>query len=520
MIYPLLLQFFTRVLSIHGTLLDRLTKVIPIVRKFRMFQPKLVRYLVFFKTVPTELNPKAKRTLVKEMGKVMEDTAILEDRGSIVVECIEDLTRLDPPSTQESSEGAGRWVELTTDQINERVEQSERMDKKVWSILSGYISSTEFVKSYSVLVCGSTRNYWTETQIDMSEFRVMSGHEERTFDHLSSQPRIHQLNQELTGERFIHGNRILGTKFDSRIFALGGSSSWEPEKVYTRFLLDIQEDWGTQQHQGLLGVSLFNQTVRTLLTKLSQLILSFSLILRIFKKPYQEMVTRSEEVRELAHQLQTQINTLLHVERDLPANSNNKKQDDENILGSLKVEDLPPEETLINRASMYFALVNELDQEIIRLLKDLVGYSKKLEKSFSLLVLDGLKETDDFRDIIPSILDETRRFAQNVETNFVNLRDDIHSAQSNLSNAIEVLKTFLESKQRTTSEKSERAINRLTIIFLCFGLADSISNFVIYYLEKGASMTAAREAVIWLSIVLGLLLVFASLAILIIYRKK
>jgi hypothetical protein len=52
-----------------------------------------------------------------------------------------------------------------------------------------------------------------------------------------------------------------------------------------------------------------------------------------------------------------------------------------------------------------------------------------------------------------------------------------------LSSNIDVLRTFIDTRQREVSEDMSRLMNLLFLVFACIGLADALGNFVILAIE-------------------------------------
>ena len=119
--------------------------------------------------------------------------------------------------------------------------------------------------------------------------------------------------------------------------------------------------------------------------------------------------------------------------------------------------------------------------------------AKKIEDmELSLATLSELRYSG-YSEIKPfdaALRHQSRRYVSRLES----IKTSIQNSETSLRNSLELLKTYLESEQRISAERSTRAIGILSLIFAAFGITDTISNFYIYYLEH-RSMPTLLEAI-------------------------
>jgi hypothetical protein len=205
----------------------------------------------------------------------------------------------------------------------------------------------------------------------------------------------------------------------------------------------------------------YESTMYRITSNFGQLLVFYSLLVNLYTHDYRRATAKSNSVRVKAQTLQRKINELFRArERGRSAT----------------------EEELLSSASMHFSVVTELGHTLSNSIYSVHRNGKNIEKVGTAIGMDKIiaPETG---ESIPSLFDEFKKYSDMVHFAFQSLRQELDNAQSTLRNTVEVIRTFLESKQRTASEESGRRINLLVIIFACFGLADALGNFVVYYLQ-------------------------------------
>jgi hypothetical protein len=161
------------------------------------------------------------------------------------------------------------------------------------------------------------------------------------------------------------------------------------------------------------------------------------------------------------------------------------------------------EEKLLLKASRYFSLLTEINQHQARVNYDrqeAVNNIEKIGQTLGLAPITLLMETN---NEIPSLSTEFKQLSDSINYKFQNLKLELDHSQSTIRNTVDILKTFLESEQRSVSQRSSEAINWIVIVFAGLGLADALGNFVIFWLEGGSGF----EAMFYFSIIMMVLII-------------
>jgi hypothetical protein len=214
---------------------------------------------------------------------------------------------------------------------------------------------------------------------------------------------------------------------------------------------------------------------------------------------------KGRDLKEQIFKLQNSINEHMMVYIPKPDEKKRSKEKD-----FLEKETYEKEKQLLTEASVRFSMLSEVEHEIMRVssnLNDIVLRTKDVIRSLDLKTSDVSLE-----GISYSWGELSIREIEKEDRTLRALMEELSHSRDILSSNIEVLRTFIDTRQREVSEDMSRLMNLLFLVFACIGLADALGNFVILVLEKGY---LTGETDIWTVISYGALgMVFTLLPLL------
>jgi hypothetical protein len=251
--------------------------------------------------------------------------------------------------------------------------------------------------------------------------------------------------------------------------------------------------------------------------KIIDLFLIQAQFLEMKKTDLNTLFDKGRSLKDQIFQIQNDINT--HMQVYIPKGKG-KILKDKNFLNR---ESFDAEKELLTRASVRFSLVSEVEHQIMRYssqIQDIIQKIEDISKTLNLetrsIALEGLSY---------SISDIAKKKIEANSRDLDNLLKELSHSRDILSSTIEVLRTFIDTRQREVSEDMSRLMNVLFLIFACIGLADALGNFVILaieyiYFDEGATV---GEVIQWSSfglIVTLLPLLIAVIFLVMFFQKK
>jgi len=413
------------------------------------------------------------------------------------------------------------WIELSQTEIKLQVETCKNYSQSLINILTTSIPDLTHLQTYHLLQVGSEEDYWFETRIDVDRLKMTDGSKERSLREISSKSRLEILIEHLGNFPKLLGNRIRGTKNETLIFGLGSSSSESGLEEIPRTYMLIVSIGGfySNREQELIEIeSYYSQTSRLVSSNFGKFLLYHSKLSALHNIGYMEANVRSTEIKTRAQRLQREINALIResqkIRKEKVMAGTNWYLSDKK---SRKKEDF--DEGLLYNASIYFSQITELLQTVsnaIYLVKENAYYLNKTSNSLGLEPSKNPLSLEKTEHV--SLMEEFKQFSEQVNHAFESLKLEIESTQQSLRNTVDVLKTFLEGKQRQESTRSGKTLGLLTIVFACFVFVDMISNYIIYILESDTrSYEVVSETIIamiitlWPSLIMFIFLYFIVL---------
>jgi hypothetical protein len=188
---------------------------------------------------------------------------------------------------------------------------------------------------------------------------------------------------------------------------------------------------------------------------------------------------RGKGLKEDIYQLQNDINE--HMKLYIPNVEDKKRKKKE--MDFLAKESFQKEKQLLTTASVRFSLVSEVEHEIMRNASILLEMDQRTREATSSLSMES--EDLSIEGVGFSLGEITLREMEKDRRDLLTLLDELSHSRDILSSTIEVLRTFIDTRQREVSENMSRLMNLLFLVFACIGLADAAGNFVIFILQFG-----------------------------------
>jgi hypothetical protein len=440
-------------------------------------------------------------------------------------------------SLQVSTESKGT-VEVSPDLIKVKITELMEHKKKLVEKLQPFIIDGGEINHYTLVTCGSNEKVWMKTFSDISFLYKDSKQNER-LDLLQSN--ISYLNRILNRTGEIAVNSIQHGKLSSSIYIMGNPQG-RLQSMFPRDMV-IEMDMGDIRSITTYGESPIEVSPSTpygegdpkdkkeyqmrqnylinlmaVKAKLVELFLIQSQYADMKDRDLHDLFTNGRSLKDKIFQLQYNINN--HMQLYIPKDKEKSKKGKEKDF--LDRESFETEKELLTRASVQFSLVSEVEHKIMRLSSSIQVITQKIDDISTSLNLKP--ETVSLEGLSQSISDETKRQIDASSRELSNLLNELSHSRDILSSTIEVLRTFIDTRQREVSEEMSRLMNVLFLVFACIGLADALGNFVILgieyiYFDEG---TTVGEVLQWSSfgLMLTLLPLLIAVIFLVLFFKK
>jgi hypothetical protein len=253
-------------------------------------------------------------------------------------------------------------------------------------------------------------------------------------------------------------------------------------------------------------------TISGIRTKLIDLIILDSALADMMENDILALKGKGNDLLDAISKIQNNINE--HMKGYAPASKGSPKKSDK--------ETYDREKGLLTDASIHFSMVSEVENDIIRMFGRMRDMEDRIkDRTISLSLSYDPHSTDEDRTTFSDAA--IRRISQDT-VSLREMSEKLTHSRSILTSTIEVLRTFLETRQREVSERMSRQINMLFLVFACFGLADALGNFVIVILEHGFLGTSPSLGRVFEVTTMGLMLtlipLFVSAGLLYMYFQR
>jgi hypothetical protein len=415
-----------------------------------------------------------------------------------------DVKVLGGGGTNNTGHDASKWFELSQKEITTQFSGCRKYNENLVRIITTALPNLTHLQTYYLMQVGSREDYWYETRIDVERLKMTPGAMERTLRGLSSKTRLEMLSDALGGYKTLLANKISSANRDSLIIGFGSKAHDLGAADYpTIFMLVVEiEDLFTGPSQDVVETdSIFNQATRSVTNNFGKLLMYHSKLMAMHNIGYMDANKRVHDIKSKAQRMQRRINNLIQESQKV------RREKESFMVWSIQDSKdrhkTDYDEGLLYNTSIYFSNITELLQTVsnaIYMAKENTQNLSNTANSMSFKAVHNPLTIERSEHI--SLIDEFKRFSEQVTHSFESLKIEIEGTQTSLSNTVDVLKTFLEGKQRQSSSQSGKILGLLTIVFACFVFIDMLSNFFIFYLESERTVVELSEMVIFMIITL------------------
>ncbi len=397
------------------------------------------------------------------------------------------------------------WVDVDTDDFDQVIKTGNKFISKQVKHLKKQHDKLKMLGTYQMIVTGTEKDYWTRTGIDLKRFQNGSEKTEHAFKltDFETDNNLTMFTKELFRSKRIRGDILKNLRVPTSIYGLGENRSEEIHKLPNAYLLNLSIEnhnsddisWEDQNKK-------FRMTASTVIYNFGRLLVFIAKMVDLYNEEYLTNHDRSNEIHEKALKLQKKINELIMKKSEMPSKVKKKKKPSKSeAKRSVKFQKV--EEELLLKASRNFSQLTEINQILARAnnkCQEMINKIEKLIQTMGLTPITLMIEPD---KEISSLSLEFNQLIDSINLHFQNLKVELEQSQSTIRNTVDILKTFLESEQRTVSQKSGEAISWIVIVFAGLGLADALGNFVIFWLQGGSGF----QAMFWFLIIMIILII-------------
>ncbi len=400
------------------------------------------------------------------------------------------------------------WVEVTSNDFVNIINVAKKIANRHFMGSNLKNSSLKFLGEYQMIITGTTKDYWTKSEIDIHKFKidiVSSNQQPSNMSDIESESYLAKLNRELFNSRYVRGDILGNLKLNTALFSLGSDISEDFHKIPNTYILNLEINSIYSEDKDSISAQNkhYRLSINTVVANFGSLLVYLAKLNDLYKEEYSSIQLKSNEIRDKALKLQIKINNLL------TKRSGQVTQKGSTPWRSAEEQDdaLPSthgwEEKMLLKASRHFSILTELNQVLAKINYQRHEATLNIEKMTTIMGLTPIKYHGETDKEISSLGLELNQFSKSINYYFQNLNLELDHSQTTIRNTVDILKTFLESEQRSVSQKSSEAINWIVIVFAGLGLSDALGNFVIFWLEGGN----AYKAIFWFFVILVTLII-------------
>ncbi len=503
-------------------------------RTFPLFDPKIYSISVF------KLNE-------GERGKAQEIIQnLFLKRKDIKLNVIEKDDWSVVEITMDIQRGGHVVVEVTPDLFKIQFDNIKLLNRSLRDALVPFVIKDCGHYNFNLMTCGSRDNIWMHNYstasllIDDDEDAPFIGGGATPPQENIFQTNIAYLNRIMNRKGGVLINSLVVNNINATLFALGTGDQRRDRAFPTEFLLqmDISQLGDRTGYSGgqvpLINHSPYTTTtppkgdksvylekqeylinLLAIKTKVVDLLLTRCNTKELLDGEYAYIEKRGTFLKDDIFDLQNRINS--HMKVYMPDKNAKKKDTD-----FLERESYDNEKELLTTASIRFTLISEVEHRIMRIRSQMNGMKGDIREMGDQLVMKGEASTTDMNP--HSISDHLIKDLNGMEEYMLSLSGELTHSRDILSSTIDVLRAFIDTRQREASEDLSRLMNLLFLIFACIGLADALGNFVIfameYYFFHGRDMYQAIQPALASLFLTFLPLTIGVIFILIYFQKK
>jgi hypothetical protein len=396
--------------------------------------------------------------------------------------------------SKEVSPGAERNAQISPDLYRTRLDELGPMAKKAREVIGRSTADGTSIYEATILTCGTRDSAWLKNYSDISYLYKERGGPQGTS---SIQGEVYQTNIAYLNRILGFQGKILVNRFNSNgiqgmLYVHGGAPSLSKDNPCIMVEVDMDQVQVVESYRSpalvIKATSPYSEKGDAgSETPVKQ---DLNALIAIIKGMVLDVILMECSIGDLINgdltALKGKGNSLLDELSTIQNNINEHMKgygSGREAKAAADKETYDREKRLLVEASVHFSLVSEIENGIMRAHARMTGMKETVRgQAVSMMLEHDHRSTDDVKMTI------AEHTARRIEAEIVSLRDiseELTRSRAILTSTIEVLRTFLETRQREVSEKMSRLINILFLVFACFGLADALGNFVILILEYG-----------------------------------
>ena len=394
-------------------------------------------------------------------------------------------------------------VEVTPDLFKIQYDNIKLMNRSLKDALHPFIVKDSGHYNFNLMTCGSRENIWMHNYstaslfIDDDDDAPFIGGEATTPQENIFQTNIAYLNRIMNRKGGVLINSLKVNNVNATLFALGTGDQRKGKAFPTEFLLQLDSSQlgdGKSYSGGQLPLTHKNPystppkddkdiylekqdyliNLLAIKAKLVDLLLTKCNIKELLEGEYTYIQKRGNFLKDDIFDLQNRINS--HMKVYMPKEKGKRKDSD-----FLERENYDNEKELLTTASIRFTLISEVEHRIMRIRSQMNGMKEDITDMGDQLAIKGEASTTDMNP--QSISDHLIKDLNGMEKFMMSLSGELTHSRDILSSTIDVLRAFIDTRQREASEDMSRLMNLLFLVFACIGLADALGNFVVFAME-------------------------------------
>lgn len=417
---------------------------------YNLFIPRAYKVMVV--DIGIDEHSTADYTAPRLDGGYTGDLSVFQDNDNLILTVSKPIKWKEEPGIP--FEKIEPWIDVAYSDYLKAVKDLDVLGIKQLNKMKKFYKDGNVIADFNVFVVGVRPDYWHEATVEIDN---ISG--EHTLEEIQSRDRFSALLKDMgVGSGISYYSDSIMARVPSELYYFPSSDTGRHKYMGT-FMLSMNVD--TSRLHNRSSMDEIKDLSQKLMRNLSLVVSQYMRIVNLQRTSYELSFKRAEDIKKKALDLRKQVSSLL-------SHRNTKYT-------------LTDEEKMLKDTAVYFARCTDILYGLSDTLSLLESYERRLHTHMHALGISGATDKDIF--FKQPLQDYVTTRVKTVVSSFQSLVNDLHNSESSMRNSLNLLKTYMESEQRATAARSGRAVNLLTIIFAAYGITDTISNFVVYYLQ-------------------------------------
>jgi len=484
-------------------------------RTFQQFDPKVSGILLFRAKHGSEqeIASSVHKAVLGREGVKLEQS---NREGWTVIEVTKDLS----PDNQ-------RFSSISPDLYKVRSDELKSIITRTKEGLSSYLADGSKITVVNLFTCGTKDSAWLRNYSDVTFLYKDGSGFETGMENISGetyQSNIAYLNRVMNLQGKVLVNNIKHGGVGGNVYLLG----YRPEQSNQHDLM-IELDMSTlrtveaYQHPWIVvkGINTYGKdnecdpepclrmhnyliTLLGIKSKLIDLLLLSAQMEVMILREVGSLTAKGNSLLDEIFALQNAIND--HMKTYGPGGASERKRE----KGRDKVVYVT-EKSLLTKASVHFSMVSEVENAILRISGRMMDLEERMmERSSSLSMQYDPRSTEESRLTLGDV--NLKRIEQE-KRSLSSVSEELIHSRVILTSTIEVLRTFIDTRQREISEDTNKLMNVIFLVLAVFGLADALGNFVVVILQYGYLQGEPSMGDVWVVTLIGMALTLVPLLI-------